>query len=83
MAKKVIQVPVDESLLQELEELSRKQRRTRSEVIRRACERYVREAELAEMDKAYVQGYESIPETETLGEAQAAIAGEFLPEESW
>ncbi len=43
MAKKVIQVPVDEELLEELDYLSRKQRRARSELIRQACRIYLRQ----------------------------------------
>ena len=42
MAKKVIQVPVDEEPLKDLDNLSKKQRKPRSELIRQACLRYLR-----------------------------------------
>ena len=83
MVKKVIQVPVDEELLTALDQLSRKQRKARSELIRQACQRYLRQVESEELDRLYQQGYERIPEEPGLGEAQVALAGEILPKESW
>ena len=83
MAKKVIQVPVDEELLEELDNLSRKQRRARSELIRQACWTYLRQAKQEAMDKVYKQGYQRIPEEAELGEAQVAVVGETISRESW
>jgi metal-responsive CopG/Arc/MetJ family transcriptional regulator len=45
MAKKVIQVPIDDNLLFELDDLSRKQSKARSEIIRRACQHYIKKME--------------------------------------
>jgi len=81
MIKKVVQVPVDEELLTALNQLSRKQRKTRSELIRQACQRYLGQAETEELDRLYQQGYERLPEEPELGEAQVAVAGEILPKE--
>jgi len=83
MAKKVIQVPVDEGLLEELDNLSRKQRRARSELIRQACRIYLQRAKQEEMDKTYQQGYQRIPEEAELGEAQVTVVGETISRESW
>lgn len=83
MVKKVIQVPVDTELLTALDQLSRKQRKARSELIRQACQRYLRQAESEELDRLYQQGYERLPEEPELGEAQITLAGEILPRESW
>jgi len=83
MSKKIIQVPVDEELLTALDQLSRKQRKARSELIRQACQRYLRQVESEELDRLYQQGYQKLPEEPELGEAQVAIAGEILPKESW
>jgi len=83
MVKKVIQVPVDEELLTALDQLSRKQRKARSELIRQACQRYLGQVESEELDRLYQQGYEKLPEEPELGEAQIAMAGEILPKESW
>ena len=83
MTKKVIQVPVDEGLLQSLDNLSKKQRKTRSELIRQACLRYLQQVEYEEMDRRYQQGYMRIPEEPGTGEIQIAISGEVIPKESW
>lgn len=83
MTKKVIQVTVDEELLKDLDSLSRRQRRARSELIRQACQIYLRQAKQEGMDKLYRQGYDKIPEEPELGEAQVAVAGEIMSKESW
>ncbi len=83
MAKKVIQVPVDESLLKDLDTLSKKQHKARSELIRQACLRYLRDIEYEELNKLYQQGYVNIPEEPGIGEIQVAISGEFMAKESW
>jgi metal-responsive CopG/Arc/MetJ family transcriptional regulator len=83
MAKKVIQVPVDAELLAALDQLSKKHCKTRSELIRRACQHYLREVEDEELDRRYQQGYETVPEEPDAGEAQVALASEVMPKESW
>ena len=83
MTKKVIQVPVDEGLLKDLDNLSQKQRKSRSELIRQACQIYLRQVKQEEMDRLYRQGYEKIPEETELGEAQVTVAGEIMSRESW
>jgi len=83
MVKKVIQVPVDEELLIALDQLSRKQRKARSELIRQACRRYLGQVESEELGRLYQQGYERLPEESELGEAQIVLAGEILSKEPW
>jgi metal-responsive CopG/Arc/MetJ family transcriptional regulator len=83
MAKKVIQVPVDEMLLYELDKLSGKQSKSRSEIIRQACHNYLEQMETEELDKIYQQGYERNPEEVETGEAQVTIVDEILPKEKW
>lgn len=83
MVKKVIQVPVDEELLVELDRTSRKQNRARAELIREACQCYLAQVESEELDRLYQGGYERVPEEPELGEAQIGLAGEILPKESW
>ena len=83
MAKKVIQVPVDEELLDALDRLSRKQSKARSELIRHACQRYLDQLETEELDRIYRQGYKKFPEGPEIGKIQEALAGEVFSEESW
>ena len=83
MVKKVIQVPVDEELLKALDRLSDKQRMSRSELIRQACQRYLRQVEYDELDRLYQHGYEKMPEDPEMGEAQIALASKILSKELW
>ena len=83
MPKKVIQVPVDAELLRELDNLSKKQHKARSELIRQACRRYLREVEDEELDRLYQQGYMKVPEESETGETQIAMSGEVMSRESW
>lgn len=83
MAKKVIQVPVDIELLAALDELSKRRCKTRSELIRRACQHYLREVENEEQDRLYQKGYEDRPEEPEIGETQAALTSQVLSRESW
>ena len=83
MAKKVIPVPVDDGLLQELDSLSRKRRKSRSELIREACQCYLQQVTETELDKIYQQGYEKVPEELEIGEAQVALTTQITPKESW
>jgi metal-responsive CopG/Arc/MetJ family transcriptional regulator len=83
MAKKVIQVPVDEELLKELDSLSRERGVSRAQLIRESCEHYARVTRRDEMDRQYVEGYRKHPEDEDWGEVGAAMAAETLEEEEW
>jgi metal-responsive CopG/Arc/MetJ family transcriptional regulator len=83
VAKKVIQVPVDEKLLIALDKLSRKQSKARSEIIRQACQHYLDQLESEELDRIYQQGYERVPEEAEIGKAQVTLTVEILPGESW
>ncbi len=83
MVKKVIQVPIDEGLLKGLNNLSKKQHKARSELIREACLSYLQQVEHEELDKLYQQGYTRIPEEPEVGEMQVAMSGEVMSKESW
>ncbi len=83
MTKKVIQVPVDPELLAALDQLAKKRRKARAELIRDACQQYLREVENEELDRRYKDGYEAVPEDPEVGEAQADLTGQVLPQESW
>jgi metal-responsive CopG/Arc/MetJ family transcriptional regulator len=83
MSKKVIQVPVDEELLSDLDSMKKKQRKSRAELIRQACSSYLQRAKNEELDRTYQQGYMRIPEEPEEGETQIAISGEILSRESW
>ena len=83
MAKKVIQVPIDESLLETLDAAARKRGRSRAELIRVACQRYLGQEEQRELDEVYQAGYRRLPEEPAEGEVQATLAGQVVSEEAW
>lgn len=83
MPKKVIQVPVDEGLLSSLDSMAKKRGQPRSELIREACQRYLKQVEYEKMDKVYIEGYRRLPEEPTIGEAQVDAAGHVVSEETW
>ena len=83
MAKKIIQVPMDERLLNALNAISKRRGQPRSEFIREACQRYLKQTEYEQMDEIYIEGYKRLPEEPAEGDAQAVLAGQVLSEESW
>ncbi|MBI2913305.1 MAG: ribbon-helix-helix protein, CopG family [Chloroflexi bacterium] len=83
---KIIQVPVPEKLLRELDELSEKRGQSRSALIREACAEYMASLEEAEAVQRYIQSYVEMPETEEekqWGELGAQLAAEVWGEEDW
>jgi metal-responsive CopG/Arc/MetJ family transcriptional regulator len=83
MVKRVIQIPVDEELLKNLDSLSKKQRKARAEVIREACSHYLQQLEEEELNRIYQRGYIKTPEVSEAGDAQIALSAEILSRESW
>jgi len=83
MAKKVIQVPMDDDMLEALDTASTKQRVSRSKLIREACQCYLEQLTEKRLDTIYQEGYRKVPETPGMGEAQASLAAQVLSEESW
>lgn len=83
MSKKVIQVPIDDPLLERLNEFSERQQCTRSELIRNACLHLLGHLEQEEKDRLYREGYVKFPEELTAGGIQVALSPFVLPKESW
>ena len=78
-----IQVAVDNDLLNTLKHDSIKQNKTRSELIRLACQQYLKRRQEEELDRLYEEGYEKIPEDTDIGEAQVAMLNEVIKPEDW
>lgn len=83
MEKQVIQVPVEDELLKELDQESKKQQKSRAEIIRLACRHYLKRRAVEEMERIYIKGYEEIPETPDFAISQEKMLADVLPEESW
>ncbi|MBU4179129.1 MAG: hypothetical protein KJ625_04195 [Actinobacteria bacterium] len=77
MSKKAIQVPIDESLLHDLDLRSEKESVPRAVLIRKACKRYLDDEKKKELERQCVEGYQRIPESTEIEETQVKM----LPEE--
>ena len=80
---KIIQVPLDGGLLDELDKASRELKRSRSAVIREACREFLRLLRERKLDELYEDGYRRTPDDPAIGEAQLRMAAEVLPREDW
>lgn len=80
---RIIQVPIDDSLLQALDALSDEHHQSRAAVIREACRQYVAAARDRRLDELYKSGYARQPESPAIGVAQASVAAHVLDEEEW
>jgi metal-responsive CopG/Arc/MetJ family transcriptional regulator len=83
MTTKIIQVPMNEELLKNLNKFSKKQKVKRAALVRQACERLLKQLQEEEMDRQYVEGYRRIPEDPAIGEIGAKLAAEILSKEDW
>jgi len=80
---RIIQVPIDEPLLEALDEASQEQGTSRSALIRAACRDFLRHLRERKLDDLYEEGYRRIPHDPAVGEAQLRMAAEVLPQEDW
>ena len=83
---RIIQVPVPEELLRELDALSEKRGQSRSALIREACAKYIATAEKEELVRQYIDGYRRMPETQDeldFAESSAGALTELLADDPW
>lgn len=81
---KIIQVPVDDTLLESLDAVSRQRSQSRSALIREACREFMRKVDEEEQDRLYEESYRRFPEP--AGESKALLelaAQAFDPDETW
>ena len=83
MSKTIIQIPIDKELLQELDKISIEQSKSRAEVIRHACRKYLNETEEKRLDRIYQEGYQRIPETAEMSESQIKMIKNVWSKETW
>lgn len=85
---KIVQVPMEDELRQQLDKLSQAEGKTRSEVIREACRQHLRRSAIERLDRQYEEGYRRLPENPAIAEAMTAMAAqlwkrEFGDEDDW
>jgi metal-responsive CopG/Arc/MetJ family transcriptional regulator len=79
---KVIQVPMDEGLLNSVNERAKSRRSTRAALIREACAEYLHRLDQQALDRKYVEGYRRKPESPSVGKLGEKMTGEVWPKEA-
>ena len=82
-AKKVIQVPIEPSLLSRIDDTARLVSESRAAFIREACKMRLRELDAAQQDRRYVEGYSRKPESTAWAKTSALLFSRVLPREKW
>lgn len=82
-AKRLIQVPIDDSLLTRIDSGASVVRESRAEFVRQACEQRLRKLEDLAKDQQYEAGYRRIPDDEDWAKASADALATLLPREKW
>ena len=83
MAKRIIQVPMDEDLLSDIDRWCGRRDLPRARFIRESCREYLKKVEEEELDRDYQKGYELHPEGPEAAAAQVKLAKKIMPAEEW
>lgn len=85
MAKssKIIQVPMDEELLNQIDATAGVVAESRAAFIRVACQQRLRSLHAKELDRLYVEGHQKHPEGLDWAQSSAALLSKRLPKEKW
>ena len=82
-AKKIIQVPIQDDLLERIDETAGMVAESRAAFIREACRQRLKSLQAAELDRRYVQGYRRKPEDTAWAETGAKLLARRLPRDKW
>jgi len=82
-AKKVIQVPIEDELLERIDTTAGAVAESRAAFIREACKQRLKSLETEELDHRYVEGYRKKPEELEWAEASVRLLSKRLPKEKW
>lgn len=85
MAKstKIIQVPMEEKLLKQIDESAGVVAESRSAFIREACQQRLKRLQGEELDRVYIEGHQKHPENVDWARSSAKLLSKRLPKEKW
>lgn len=83
VAAKVIQVPIDEDLLRQIDDAAGKLAESRAAYIRGACRRRLEREAVTALDRRYVEGYRTKPEERAWGVLGAKVLARRLEKDRW
>ena len=82
-AKKIIQVPIEDDLLQRIDETAGEVAESRAAFIREACKLRLKDLEARELDRRYEEGYRKKPEETTWAKTGAKLLSRVRSREKW
>ena len=82
-AKKIIQVPIEDELLERIDATAGTVAESRSAFIREACRQRLKSFKERELDRRYMEGYRKKPEELDWAEASVRLFSKRLPKEKW
>jgi metal-responsive CopG/Arc/MetJ family transcriptional regulator len=80
---KIIQVPIEEELLKQIDETAGIVAESRAAFIREACQQRLKTLQNNELDRLYIEGHQSHPENLDWAESSAKLLAKRLPKEKW
>jgi predicted transcriptional regulator len=78
-----VHVSLDPSWLRAVDKCARKLRYTREQFILAACQQFIGQIDVRELERIYCERLRPQAEDLAWAEAGAALAGEILPQEEW
>ena len=82
-AKKIIQVPIEDELLERIDATAGVVAESRAAFIRESCKQRLKSLEAQELDRRYVDGYRKTPEELEWAKASVRLLSKRLPKEKW
>ncbi|MBI4590742.1 MAG: ribbon-helix-helix protein, CopG family [Candidatus Rokubacteria bacterium] len=82
-AKKIIQVPIEDDLLERIDETAGMVAESRAAFIREACRQRLKSLKARELERRYTEGYRKKPEDTEWGEMGLKLLAARLAREKW
>jgi metal-responsive CopG/Arc/MetJ family transcriptional regulator len=82
-AKKIIQVPIEDDLLERIDATAGVVAESRAAFIREACKQRLKSLHAKEQDRLYSEGYRKNPEELSWAETSVKLLAKRLPKEKW
>jgi metal-responsive CopG/Arc/MetJ family transcriptional regulator len=82
-AKKIIQVPIEDELLERIDVTAGIVAESRAAFIREACKQRLKSLQAKELDRRYLEGYRKKPEELDWAEASVKLLSKRMPKEKW
>ncbi|MBI2088626.1 MAG: hypothetical protein HYT78_07760 [Deltaproteobacteria bacterium] len=82
-AKKIIQVPIEDELLERIDATAGIVAESRAAFIREACKQRLKALRAEELDRLYVEGYRKKPEEVQWAETSVKLLSKRLRKEKW